>query len=307
MAVITRSDAASLMPEDVVHEIIKNIPQQSAALKLFRQVRMARGQTRLPVLSALPIAYFPGGDDGLKSASKMQWANKYLNAEEIAVIVPIPDAVLDDADYDLWAEIQPSIVEAIGRKLDAAVFFGISKPASWPTDITTAATALGNTVEIGTASQAAGGIATDFSNLYGKVEAEGFAVNGIVADATLKSLLRNARDTTGNHLDDVTTQAIHGVDVTYAMDGLWTPSTEKAIAGDFNQGIIGMRKDITMKIIDQGVLTDSDGSVIYNFAQQDATGLRIDFRVAFQVANAINQRQQIEANRYPFAVANDAV
>jgi HK97 family phage major capsid protein len=306
MALITRNDAASLIPEDVASEIIKNAPQQSAALNLFRNVRMARGQTRLPVLSVLPIAYFPGGDDGLKSTTKAAWANKYLNAEEIAVIVPIPDAVFDDADYDVWAEIQPLIVEALGLKLDAAVFFGTEKPASWASDIVTGATAVSNVVELGTAAAAAGGLATDFSNLYGKVEADGFGVNGVVADTTLKAMLRNARDAQGNKLDDVSTTAIHGVDVTYAMDGLWNTAARKAIAGDFTQGIIGIRKDITMKIIDQGVLTDNEGAVIYNFAQQDATGLRVDFRVAFQVANAVNRREAVEANRYPFAIAADA-
>lgn len=306
MALISRTDAAALIPEEVASEIIKNVPQQSAALKLFRQVRMARGQQRLPVLSALATAYWPGGDDGLKSTTKLAWANKYLNAEEIAVIVPLPDAVFDDADFDIWAEVQPAIVEAIGRALDAAVFFGTSKPSSWPTAIAPAAVAIGNTVELGTAATNVGGLATDFSNLYGKVEADGFGVNGVVANTLLKSTLRNARDSQGNRLDDVSVSNIHGVDVTYAMDGMWSPATHRAIAGDFNQAVVGVRKDISYKTIDQGALTDNDGSVIYNFAQQDATGLRVDARFAFQVANAINQMEQVEANRYPFAVATDA-
>jgi HK97 family phage major capsid protein len=304
MALITRSDAAALIPEDVASEIIKNVPQESAALKLFRQVRMARGQTRLPVLSSLPIAYFPGGDDGLKSTSKVAWANKYLNAEEIAVIIPLPDAVFDDADFDVWAEIQPLIVEAFGRKLDAAVFFGTEKPATWANSVLAGATAVSNTVELGTATQTNGGIATDFSNLYSKVEADGFGVNGVVGATQLRGLLRGARDANGNHIDDVSVNEVHGVPIQYAMDGQW--GTNRAIAGDFTQGIIGVRKDITYKVIDQGVLTDNEGAVIYNFAQQDATGLRVDFRVAFQVANAVNNMEQIEANRYPFALATDA-
>lgn len=305
MAQINRSDAAALIPEEVVSEIIKNLPQKSAALSLFRQVRMARGQARMPVLGALATAYWPGGDDGLKNTTKLQWGNKVLNAEEIAVIVPIPDAVVDDADFDMWGEIRPALEEAIGVALDLAVFFGIQKPSSWPTAIAPAAVAIGNTVELGTASQVNGGIATDFSNLYGKVEADGFGVNGVVADLTLKGLLRNARDANGNRLDDVTINEIHSVPVTYAMDGGW-PATYKAIAGDFKQGIIGVRKDITFKVIDQGVMSDTDGAVVYNFAQQDATGLRVDARFAFQVANAVNRREQVEANRYPFALALDA-
>ena len=33
----------------------------------------------------------------------------------IAVIAPIPEAVLDDVDYDIWGEIRPLIEEEFGR------------------------------------------------------------------------------------------------------------------------------------------------------------------------------------------------
>ena len=100
-------EAAALIPEDVSREIIKGVTEKSATLRLFRHRTMTRAQQRMPVLSVLPSAYFVTGDTGLKQTTEQRWANKYLDAEEIAAIVPIAQAVLDDVDYDLWAEIKP--------------------------------------------------------------------------------------------------------------------------------------------------------------------------------------------------------
>lgn len=148
--IISRTDAAALIPEDVSREIWKNVPAMSAAMTLFRQRTLARNQQRVPVLSALPTAYFVNGDTGLKQTTEVNWANKYFNVEEIACIVPIPENVLDDTDYDVWAEIRPLIEEAIGRTLDAAVFFGTNKPASWDNAIVPSAVTAGNVVARGT-------------------------------------------------------------------------------------------------------------------------------------------------------------
>lgn len=306
--IVSRTDAAALIPEDVSKEIWKNIPKQSAAMTLFKSRTLSRAQQRVPVLSALPTAYFVTGDTGLKQTTEQNWANKYFNVEEIACIIPIPEAVLDDTDFDVWGEIRPNIEEAIGRTLDAAIFFGTNKPASWPSDIVTAATAAANTAVQGTSTAALGGLAGDFSTLYGLVEADGFDVNGIIASRSYRGLLRNVRDTTGNRLaevnNQVSTDSIFGIDVSYPMRGLWPTavSTARAIAGDFMEGILAIRQDITYKMLDQAVITDATGAVVYNLAQQDMVALRAVFRVAWQTSNAINYDQQTEASRYPFAV-----
>ena len=85
------------------------------------------------MLSALAQAYWVNGDTGLKQTTEMAWAGVTLEAEELAAIVPVPEAVVDDADFDLWGEVQAGLAEAVGLALDAAVFAGTNKPASWPT------------------------------------------------------------------------------------------------------------------------------------------------------------------------------
>src|SRR5215831_17215380 len=92
---ITRSEATALIPEEVAADIVKHLPAESAALSLFRSVPMGRAQQRIPAESALAVAYWVAGDTGLKQTSEMNWANLYLNAEELACIVTIAEAVLD--------------------------------------------------------------------------------------------------------------------------------------------------------------------------------------------------------------------
>jgi HK97 family phage major capsid protein len=298
--VISRTDAQALVPEEVAALISIGVTEQSAALQRFRHVPISRNQQRIPVIASLPTAYFVNGDTGLKQTTDIAWSNKYLNVEEIAAIIPIPEAVLDDTSYDIWGAVKPLAVEAIARVLDAAIFFGTNKPASWPVDIVTAATAAGNSYVRGTNAAAAGGVQADISGLFRLVELDGFDVNGMIAERNYKGLLRNARDTTGQLIADPT----YGAGVTYPMRGLWPTavSTAELIAGDFTEGIVGVRQDISYKLLTEAVITDGAGLVIYNLAQQDMVALRVVARYAWQVANVLNRDQAVEANRYPFAV-----
>ena len=310
--IISRTDAAALIPEDVAPDIIKRATEQSAALTLFRRVNMSRAQQRMPVMAALPVAYFVNGDTGLKSTSEAGWTNKYLNAEEIAVIVPVPEAVLDDAAFDIWGETRPFIAEAIGRTLDAAIFFGVNKPATWPNAIVADATTSGNVVVAGTAAAAAGGVYGDISALMGVVEGDGYDVNGIVAHRKFKGLLRNARSTTGelspndNPDYSVSPSAAFGININYPMRGLWPTGAGAAemIAGDFSEGIVAVRQDLTWKILDQAVIQDNAGVIQYNLAQQDMVAMRVVARFAWQVAGT--PTPEAVAGAYPFGVMTGA-
>jgi len=310
--IISRTDAAALIPEDVASEVIKRLPQTSAALALFRHVTMSRAQQRMPVMAALPVAYFVNGDTGLKQTTEAAWGNKYLNVEEIAAILPIPEAVLDDVAFDIWSEVRPFLAEAVGRTLDAAVFFGVNKPATWPEDIVASATAAGNVVTEGGSTPEEGGVVGDVSDLFSTVEAQGYDVNGIIAQRKFKGLLRQARSTTGEQLastgGDVgnATNQLYGVDVTYPLRGLWPTGAGAAemVAGDFTQGILGIRQDLTWKILDQAVLTDNAGVVQYNLPQQDMVALRVVARFAWQVA--VTPEPENVAGAYPFAVMKGA-
>lgn len=302
--VISRTDVQALIPEDVSNAMLTSLEAESAALSLSNRIPIATNQTRFPVLSALPTAYFVSGDTGIKQTTEVNWANKYINVEELAAIVPIPEAVLDDASFDVWGSVRPLLEGAIARALDAAILFGVNKPASWPTDVVAAAVAAGNVRARGTATAAQGGIAEDFNQLFATVETDGYQVNGVATRTTYKAFLRGARDTTGQALADLAGMSLWGEPLRFVMPGLWPTglSAAEAVAGDWSQSVVGVRQDFTYKVLTEGVLTDNAGVIQYNLPQQDMIALRVVFRVGWQVANTINYEEPVEANRFPFAV-----
>ncbi len=303
---VSRSEVQALVNEQVSNIMLNDLQNDSAALELFTRINVPTNQTRFPVLSALPTAYFVSGDTGVKQTTEANWANKYIDIEELAAIVPIPDAVLNDVSFDLVGNITPLLRNAIARALDAAVFFGTNKPAAWPSDITTAAVAAGNVYARGTNNAAAGGIAEDVNQLIGLLEADGYTPTGFVANSTLRSRFRSARGTDGQPLMDVQggVNNIWGVPTVYPMAGQFPTglSAAELFALQRENFVIGVRQDFSVTLHNEGVITDAGGLVVYNLMQQDMSAIRIVFRVGWQVVNPINYQQGTEANRYPAAV-----
>lgn len=303
--IIGRADVAdALMPDDVATEIIKAMPAQSIMLKRAKQVRMAKGKYKQPVLATIPEAYWVEGDNGLKQTTEANWKNVVMVAEELAAIVPIPDAVVDDSDVPLWEEVKPLIAEAIGKKIDQAAIFGVDKPASWPTAMVPGATAAGKTQTLGTS------IAEDIALLAEKVSVGGFAVNGFASRPGLSWKVRAAKDMAGrpifaDALNGNGDFSVYGYPLDEVRNGSWNPSVAELVMADWDKFIIGVRQDVTYDIFKEGVISDESGKVILNLMQQDTKALRVVMRVGFQVANPATVLGA-EAGAYPAGVLTPA-
>jgi len=314
--ITARSDAAADVPAGEAKLIIDGATRQSAALSLFKKLPMSRRQERIRVLAALPTAYFVNGDTGTKQTSKNAWLDKLVTAEEIAVILPVPQAVIDDAAFDIWSYLRPDAEEAIGKALDEAIFFGINKPATWPVALIPAALAAtpSHAATRGTAAQAAGGIAQDLNALMALIENDGFDANGIMASRSIRQYLRGARSTQGQSLAEfgMNGDTLMGMSIQYGARGSWPVGgvagtlNPLALLGDFTQGVLGVRMDITAKMLTEAVIQDpTTNAIVYNLAQQDMVALRLVARFGFQVSNHVTWEQGTEANRFPFAVFNN--
>lgn len=299
---ITRQNAEALFSEDLVAEIIQGVTKQSAALRMFRRLpNMSSNIMRMRVLDALPMAYWVNDstDNGRKQVTNAAWANKYIVPAEIAVIVPIKEDVLDDASIDIWGEIRPRLVEAIGKKIDQAIFVGVDKPSAWRADLLSSIAQAGAYV-----SQGSGTLYSAINDAMVKVEESGYNPTGIVGGVDVKGKFRMMLDTSG--------QPIKGTEIdelpkAYIDNGAWDKTKAQMIVGDFTQAVYSIRQDITYKVLDQAIIQNpSDGEIMYNLAQEDMVALRVVMRLGWEIPNPITSLQPDETVRFPFAAIQAA-
>lgn len=296
-----------LVPQPLAATIIQEAPKASAALSLMNRTTLSSKTQRMPVLDVLPMAYWVGGDTGMKQTTQMAWKNVIMVVEELACIVPIPIAYLDDADVPLWSQVQPRITEAVGALIDSAVLWGINTPATWGESVYTGACKSGHFQIEGTGTD----LGQDVSNLGEQMAQTGYTVSGFAAMPGMNWKLVGLRSAQGLPIyqPDMTGTPggrLYGYQMSEVNNGSWqlpaATSGALLLAGDFSKAIIGMRQDISFKMFTEGVISDDTGKVILNLMQQDAVAMRMVMRLAYATVNPVTIMQPGQAitARWPF-------
>ena len=309
--IINRENAEALIREQIVDAIAQDVPKSSSFMAMAKKLpNMTSKQTRIRVLDFLPTAYWVNGDTGMKQTSKQAWDNVWLTAAELAVIVPIPEAVLDDAEFDIMGEVTPRVIEAIGQRVDSAIIFGENRPAEWQNDIITLARQAGNNVSLGSNPNYYDKILCE-DGVFAKVEDDGYSVSGVIASTNLKAKLRGIKDSTGQpifvkSMQDATSYALDGTPMQFPVNGAFNKSIAQLVAGDFSQAVYSIRQDITTKILTEGVIQDPiNKEIVYNLAQQDMIALRVVFRIGWALPNPATRMDEDRVG-CPFAYLEPA-
>jgi hypothetical protein len=316
-SIIARGDAEALIKEQVSTEILKSVSETSAVLRMGRKLAdMPNGVTRMPVLATLPLAYFITGDNGKKQTTKLAWENRYLDAEEVAVIVPIPKAVLDDLSFDIIGQSKPAIAAAFGKVIDDAVLYGTGIPSTWTTDMGAAGLIAGITAKSHLASIASyadtyeailGETGSGDAGLFGMVEEDGYLVTGSLASPRAKRLLRNCRDKNLQPIFNITPQGkapytLDGTPCDFPTNGAIDP-TYHLISGDWNQLVYAMRQDLQFDIATEATIIDGNNEVVFSLFQQDMVALRCTMRLAVALPKPVTLMDS--GTGFPFAALTD--
>lgn len=322
---ISRTDgSAYLLQDEYSKEIIEALPTQSFCLKMMRGLPTLNAKTlKIPMANSFPTAYFVDevagarGAANIKKTTDMSWSGVTLYVEEAAVIVPVPESVIEDmasANFDLWGMVKPRLVEALGKLIDAAILFdsaGSLAPAAWPDGIVTQAIAASNAVDVSsdvgagkTFEDIAGAIVAD-NGLLSLVEQDGFICNGAMGAISMMGKLRGLRDANGqflfmNDMKAPNDYRIAGIPMTFPNNGAFNPATALLVVGDWSQAVYGIRRDITWKLATEASITAADGTLVYNLFQDDMVALRVTMRMGWVLPNPKNMVNS--STQFPFAV-----
>lgn len=273
---INRKEAEALFDVTLSKELITALPRYSMAMQSLPVIPMGNKVSRIPVLSALPTARFLAAEQEAKPSTDIGWDQVLLTAEEIAVIVPIDETVLEDAQADVMGRATELILQEFGRVLDSAVFFGAGAPVSYPQG-GIFAKARGKVTESDDTPS------DDFNNAFGIVEEIDQEVNAVFAARTVKARLRGQKSNVGVPIyipteGNPNLGTIYGVPTAFPLG--WDKTKASSIVMHKETAVLGVRSDIKTKILTEASLTGF-GSL----AERDSVAIRAVMRVGFAIAN----------------------
>jgi HK97 family phage major capsid protein len=268
---------SELLPRTITAPIFEKSVEASAVMQLARPAPLALdATTSVPIPMDVPVADWVG-QAAKKPLSTGGIDVKQMQAKKVAVLIPVAMEVARTNTGGLYDQLQKDLPTAFARAFDHATIHGKTmKGAAGPFTEYLAATS--NSVALGTATQAQGGIWADFVNGMAEVVDSDWDYTGTVADHRLKPSLLLATDTTGRPiLVDTQTPGTNmaaagtliGEPLAYSRSVSGKQRRQstsvdtglRAIGGDWSQAAYGVGMDITIRISNEATYVDEEGGV----------------------------------------------
>ena len=311
------------LPVEYTTEIIRGVRGKSKALELGRRLRdMRTKELFLNVHKELPVAGWvknnrqtpnpEGTEINHKPIGSYAFEGVKIVAEDLAVIIPYSEDTIEDTEdfgIETIADMTETVVDAFQQAIDLAALFGVDAPWEDYKGLVPEATEKGAVVEWDGSQGKSFYHAISEAMKY--VENSGYLPNAILGGPSILAAFRDSITDLGVNVTDqgeIGRLARH-VDLTGGFDY----SSAFAIVGEFRYLVYSFRKEMTMKLLTEGVIQDPlTKEILYNLGQEDMQALRFVMRLGFALPNPVNRVSGVLSSdgryiskggqAYPFAV-----
>lgn len=267
------------LPVSMAKEILANMQESSAIMKLGRKIDLPGNGVEIPVILSDPEAQWVA-ETGKKPVSNPNLSNKIMRAYKLAVIVPFSNEFRRDMNA-LYNEIVKRLPGVLAQKFDATVFGKGDKPGD----------AFDNFAGITTQSLASsvydGLVAADTD-----ISIHGGIVNGYAISPQMRGLLLGAKDQVGrplfiNSAAEGAVPLILGAP-THMTKGAFVQGSPNTVGvvGDWTKALYGTVEGVKIGISEEATLDLGDGESI-NLFQQNMFAVRAEIEVGFRADTSV--------------------
>ena len=269
MSGISTNRSNITLPAEVSAEILQKTQQQSAVMRLARQIALPGRGVQIPVITSDPSAAWVA-ETAAKPVSNPGLSTKLMQAYKLAVIVPFSDEFRRDAAA-LYDALVARLPLALAARFDQTVVGAVAKPGeNFDNFAECTAQSLIKTAD--PAHTTYDGLVAAYTDI---AEHNG-SVNGFALSPAAIGLLLGAKDTTGRpifiadvangpgaRLIGAPVVESRGVYKTGAAGVGTAPGTPAlvGIAGDWTQAMYGTVEGVQIRFADQTGLTINSSQV----------------------------------------------
>jgi len=250
------TDFEGLIPVSVAEELIAAAERQSVVMQLGNVQRMPSGIESVPIVTVEPDAEW-NALGGRKKATSIEWSALRLEAEELACVLAIPQAWVDDAGFPVWEQVRNRVAAAFARRIDETLLFAVAPvPASFPA---------GGVVAAAGAAVSGADALEAIDKALAKVEGEGLMPNGVASSPAIGTALRQEYRAIASLPSTAPTAEVYGLPV--AIAAFWDSAAGDAIVGDSTKLVVAVREDIRFETSDSAIIQDAAGAITANAFQ----------------------------------------